>query len=169
MATGRYAGRKGGKILDYYIHKTEEEKNKIREVGSAATDKLREALKALKKAKRWAMLDIFGGRRIATSIKQKHMAIAKSHILEVKHELEQSDKVFGNIVYLLGTTGLDTQGFIGEIDYLRHDYYVDTEIWERIKGVIALVNQAIDKIEALYVELEHPIGKVSYRNLSAWS
>ncbi|MCQ2493836.1 MAG: hypothetical protein MJ104_04465 [Lachnospiraceae bacterium] len=135
--------------MDYYSHKSEEEREKFIIVGETVTELLKKALQDLKKAKGWSKIDLIGGGWLSTSEKQKFMQRAKAYVADAVDIMEKYGREYKSVAYGLGTSALETNNSLGNADYGSHDRYVDSVMNERIVGAMETIESAISKIEDL--------------------
>lgn len=135
--------------MDYYSHKSEEEREKFIIVGETVTELLKKALQDLKKAKGWSKIDLIGGGWFSTSEKQKFMQRAKAYVADAVDIMEKYGREYKSVAYGLGTSALETNNSLGNADYGSHDRYVDSVMNERIVGAMETIESAISKIEDL--------------------
>lgn len=138
--------------MENYSNKSEAEKEEFKKVGENATELLNQALKNLKKAKRWSKLDLIGGKWISTATKQKYMFRARGFVGEAIFLMDKYGREYKSVSYGLGIEGLDTSGPLGTADYSRNDGYIDYVTYERITGMIEIVKNIISKIDELLKE-----------------
>ena len=141
-------------IMDYYSHRTAEEKEKFIAIGEEVSALLDEAMKYLKRAKRWNILDLGHGGMFSTAMKQKNMQVAGQLVSVAVSTMENYGKEYKSVAYGLGTTALDTSGILGVGDYFYHDEYIDLVTYERIKGMMDIIENAKNKIAELAINIQ---------------
>ena len=119
-------------------------------VREKVTALLNQALKDLKKARKWSKLDlVFEGGWIATSKKRNYMMRAKQPIAEALRCMENYGREYKSIAYGLGIEGLNTTNNEAMYDYQKRDGYIDYTTYEKITGIIEIIENVLGKVEEL--------------------
>jgi len=144
---------------------TEEEIEKIKrsiEASDKALFKLHKAKKALDKAGKWGIADIFGGGLITTSIKRDYMDESKGHIKGATNAIETLHKELNdlsNCKHIKFDSILDNNKYATFGDYIMDCGIIDIYVQSQISKGKDECRAAIKKVEEIKKLLEKQLEK----------
>ena len=137
--------------MEYNIEK---EKSEAIEAGQRALNNLYTARENLNSAKKWGLVDMFGGGFFTTMMKQSRMDQAKRNMELAKLALRNFSKEL-NDVNIACNLNLDMGAFLTYADYFFDGFAVDWMVQDQINKARNQVEEAIQRTKDALNQLQH--------------
>ena len=137
--------------MEYNIEK---EKSEAIEAGQRALNNLYTARENLNSAKKWGLVDMFGGGFFTTMMKQSRMDQAKRNMELAKLALRNFSKEL-NDVNIACNLNLDMGDFLTFADYFFDGFAVDWMVQDQINKARNQVEEAIQRTKDALTQLQH--------------
>ena len=137
--------------MEYNIEK---EKSEAIEAGQRALNNLYTARENLNSAKKWGLVDMFGGGFFTTMMKQSRMDQAKRNMELAKLALRNFSKEL-NDVNMACNLNLDMGDFLTFADYFFDGFAVDWMVQDQINKARNQVEEAIQRTKDALNQLQH--------------
>ena len=137
--------------MEYNIEK---EKSEAIEAGQRALNNLYTARENLNSAKKWGLVDMFGGGFFTTMMKQSRMDQAKRNMELAKLALRNFSKEL-NDVNIACNLNLDMGAFLTFADYFFDGFAVDWMVQDQINKARNQVEEAIQRTKDALNQLQH--------------
>lgn len=134
----------------------EQRKQEIREAlgaGARALTSLREAQEKLDSAKKWGIVDLFGGGFLTDMIKHSRMDDAVSCMETAKQDLFRFQKELGDVEVPMDLR-MEISTFLSFADFFFDGFVADYLVQKRIAEAREQVEEAIGYVERLMAELK---------------
>ncbi|EOS36458.1 hypothetical protein D3Z53_04715 [Lachnospiraceae bacterium] len=134
----------------------EQRKQEIREAlgaGARALTSLREAQEKLESARKWGVVDLFGGGFVTDMIKHSRMDDAINCMETAKRDLQRFQKELGDVEVPMDLR-IEISTFLSFADFFFDGLVADYLVQKRIVQAREQVDEAIGYVESLMAELK---------------